>query len=81
MAEKQLYATGTFKYQNRMLQAGEPVNMPGPHQRLYTALGKVTDEAPKKAAAPKVEAEPSAPVAKKAPAKRAPRKKAAKKPA
>lgn len=47
MATKQLYATGTFKYQNRMLQAGDPVEMTDPHRRLYTALGKVSDVKPK----------------------------------
>lgn len=50
MATKQLYATGTFKYQNRMLQAGDPVEMSGPHQRLYMALGKVTEEKPARVA-------------------------------
>lgn len=75
MATKQLYATGTFKYQNRMLAAGDPVEMTGPHRRLYIALGKVTDEKPRVArAAPVAAAEEPAPKP-----RRAPRKKAAKK--
>lgn len=73
MATKQLYATGTFKYANRMMQAGDPVEMSAPHARLYTALGKVTEDAPKAARSPKAEA----PAKPKAPRK--PRKKAAKK--
>ena len=71
MATKQLYATGTFKYQNRMLAAGDPVEMTAPHARLYAALGKVTDKRPRKA---KVEAETVEASAK---PKAAPRKKRA----
>lgn len=52
MATKQLYATGTFKYQNRMMKAGDPVEMDAPTARLYTALDKVTDKAPRRAVKP-----------------------------
>ena len=55
MADKQLYATGTFKYNNRMMTTGEPVTMSGPHRRLYLALGKVTEEKPKAVKAETVE--------------------------
>jgi hypothetical protein len=48
MATKQFYATGSFKYGTRMLSAGDPVEMPGPHARLYSKLGKVTDAKPKR---------------------------------
>jgi hypothetical protein len=48
MATKQLYATGEFRYGTRRLKAGDPVEMIGPHQRLYLHLGKVTEEKPKK---------------------------------
>jgi hypothetical protein len=54
MAVKTLYATGSFRYGTRMLQAGDPVDMKASHQRLFTALGHVTDVAPKKAPAPEV---------------------------
>lgn len=53
MATKQLYATGTFRYANRMMQAGDPVDMSAPHAKLYMALGKVSDEKPKQARAPR----------------------------
>ena len=49
MATKQLYATGEFRYGTRRLKAGDPVEMIGPHQRLYLHLGKVTEEKPKAA--------------------------------
>ena len=51
MAIKTLYVTSPFKYNTRMMQAGEPVQMTGPHQRLYIALGKVSREKPKAAKA------------------------------
>jgi hypothetical protein len=61
MATKQLYATGTFKYQNRRLKAGDPVEMDGPNARLYAHLKLVTDKRPRRSAPPAA-AEP-APVA------------------
>lgn len=73
MATKQLYATGTFRYGTRMLAAGDPVEMTGPHTRLYTALGKVTTEKPRTARAAQPEA-----VEQPKPRKRATRKKTAK---
>lgn len=53
MATKQLYATGTFKFQNRMLKADDPVEMDAPTARLYAALGKVTEAKPRGATAAK----------------------------
>jgi hypothetical protein len=64
MATRQLYATGTFKYQNRMMQAGDPVEMTDPHRRLYLALGKVTDEKPRTVRAMTAKAVEEAPRAK-----------------
>lgn len=75
MATKQLYATGTFRYGTRRLQAGDPVDMTGPHRRLYLALGKVTEDKPKVAAAPKAPEPPKAVESAKAPAKKAPARK------
>jgi hypothetical protein len=46
MATKQFYATGSFKYGTRMMQAGDAVEMDGPTARLFTALNKITDRAP-----------------------------------
>lgn len=82
MARKQLYVTSPFKYNTRMMQAGEPVEMSGPHQRLYLALGKVSHEKPKGAkpvAAEEVDEAPKAPAKKAAPRKRTAKKAAAKK--
>lgn len=50
MATKQFYATGAFRYQTRMLKAGDPVELDGPSARLFKALGKITDRAPRKVA-------------------------------
>jgi hypothetical protein len=50
MATKQLYATKDFRYRTRMMRSGDPVEMTGPEQRLYRALGAVSYEKPKKAA-------------------------------
>jgi hypothetical protein len=52
MATKQFYATGTFKYQHRMLTAGEPVEMDGPTSRLYLHLGKIAPTKPRQPRAP-----------------------------
>ena len=83
MAKQQYYATRDFRYQTRMLRAGDPVEMTGPVARLYRALGDVTLEKPKKAVAPKVEeAEteaPKKPAAPKAGAKARAKKATAKK--
>lgn len=46
MADKEVYATGGFRYQTRELRAGDPITMTGPHARLYRALGKVSFEKP-----------------------------------
>lgn len=77
MATKTLYATGSFKYQHRMLKAGDPVEMDAPTARLYEHLGKVSEAKPRvdRAAVPAMTAETVE--APKAPAK--PRKRAAKK--
>lgn len=48
MAARRYYATGAFRYQTRMLQAGDPVILDGPNSRLYLAMGKVTPLAPPK---------------------------------
>jgi hypothetical protein len=48
MATKQFYATDTFKYQHRMLTAGDPVQMDGPTSRLYIHLGKISEKRPKR---------------------------------
>lgn len=50
MATKQFYATGTFKFANRMMTAGDPVEMDAPTARLYMALDKITDRKPRAAA-------------------------------
>jgi hypothetical protein len=47
MATKTFYATGAFRYQHRMLTAGEPVQMDGPTARIFNALGKITDRKPR----------------------------------
>lgn len=48
MATKQFYATGDFRYANRMLRAGDgPIPMDGPTARLYRALGKISPEKPR----------------------------------
>jgi hypothetical protein len=58
MAVKQFYATGDFRYATRMLRAGDgPISMDAPTARLYTALGKISPDKPKKVAT----APPSAP--------------------
>jgi len=72
MATKTFYATGTFKFANRMLTAGEPVTMDGPASRLYIHLGKITDRKPRAAA---VVAEPAAPAAEPKPQRKAPARK------
>jgi hypothetical protein len=72
MATKTMYATGTLKYGTRRLQAGDPIDMDAPTQRLYLALGKVTGEPPVGARA----AEKTAEGTPKAPAKRDRKRKA-----
>jgi hypothetical protein len=72
MATKTMYATGTLKYGTRRLQAGDPIDMDAPTQRLYLALGKVTPTKPRTARA----AEAPAEEAPKAPAKRTRKRKA-----
>jgi hypothetical protein len=48
MATKQFYATGSFKYANRMLTSGDgPFPMDGPTARLYIALGKISPNKPR----------------------------------
>ncbi len=47
MATKRYYATGAFRYQTRMLTAGDPVELDGPNARLFTALGKVSPDKPR----------------------------------
>jgi hypothetical protein len=69
MATKQLYATKDFRYRTRMMRSGDPVEMTGPEQRLYRALGAVSYEKPKKAA-PAPCREMRAPTPRKAPAKK-----------
>lgn len=56
MATKQFYATGDFRYGTRMLRAGEPVEMDAPNARLFSALGKITDQRPRAAAQPRAAA-------------------------
>jgi hypothetical protein len=53
MATKQFYATRDFKYGTRMMRAGDAVEMTGPDSRLYKALGAISPEKPRRAAAPK----------------------------
>lgn len=52
MATKQYYATGSFRYGTRMLRAGDSVEMDAPTARLFTALNKISDQGPVKAAKP-----------------------------
>jgi hypothetical protein len=47
MAIKQFYATGAFKYNNRMLTAGDPVEMDGPTSRFYIYLNKISPTKPR----------------------------------
>lgn len=56
MATKQFYATGAFKYNHRMLSAGDPVELDGPSARLFTALGKISPTKP--ASGGRIEAAP-----------------------
>jgi hypothetical protein len=70
MATKQLYATKDFRYRTRMMRSGDPVEMTGPEQRLYRALGAVSYEKPKKAAPTPVAEVVEAPTPRKAPAKK-----------
>ena len=77
MAKQQYYATRDFRYQTRMLRAGDPVEMTGPVARLYRALGDVTAEKPKKAPVREESLTEPKPKPKKAPARK--RKAAAKK--
>lgn len=76
MATKDFYATGDFRYANRMLRAGDgPVAMDGPTARLYTALGKISRTPPKKAApAPETTEAPTEEKPKRAPRKRTAKK-------
>jgi hypothetical protein len=82
MAVKQFYATGDFRYATRMMRAGDgPISMDAPTARLYTALGKISPDKPKRVAtAPPVTPSfvPNTSEDREAP-KRAPRKRAAKK--
>jgi hypothetical protein len=80
MAVKQFYATGDFRYATRMMRAGDgPISMDAPTARLYTALGKISPDKPKKVAtAPPVTPPPATDTAPTAPRK-APKKRAAKK--
>lgn len=59
MATKTMYATGALKYGTRRLMAGDPVEMNASHQRLYLALGKVTDKKPRAARATAPEPAPA----------------------
>jgi hypothetical protein len=63
MATKQFYATGSFKYNHRMLRAGDPVELDAPSARLFTALGKISADKPKgaKAVVPAMSTETVAP--------------------
>ena len=61
MATKQFYATGGFRYQTRMIRAGEPVQMDGPTARLYKALDKISDQKPRVVRAPAQPPAPDAP--------------------
>lgn len=57
MATKKFYATGSFKYQHRMLSAGDgPIEMNGRDAALYMALKKITATPP-----PRKRAEPDTP--------------------
>lgn len=47
MAIQKLYVIKPFKYQHRMLTAGDPVEMSGPDARLYEHLGKVSEKKPR----------------------------------
>jgi hypothetical protein len=82
MAVKQFYATGDFRYATRMMRAGDgPISMDAPTARLYTALGKISPDKPKKVATtppPAPSFVPNTSEDREVP-KRAPRKRAAKK--
>jgi hypothetical protein len=82
MAVKQFYATGDFRYATRMMRAGDgPISMDAPTARLYTALGKISPDKPKKVAtaAPSVPSfVPNTSEDREAP-KKTPKKRAAKK--
>jgi hypothetical protein len=47
MATKQFYAIKPFKFANRMMTAGDPVQMDGPTARLYTALNAISPNKPR----------------------------------
>lgn len=89
MATKTFYVTRDMKhplYRNRMLRAGEPLELDGPAASLYKRLRAVSDTPPegeKVAAPPPVTPPPAAPTAaapkRKAPAKRAKKRVTAKK--
>jgi hypothetical protein len=77
MATKEFYAIRDFRYGTRMLKAGDPVEMTGPHARMYTALNAISPKKPAKAVVPAVTTQNVEKPA--APKKAAPRKRAAKK--
>lgn len=55
MAIKTFYATKDMRhptYRTRMLRAGDPVELDGPNGRLFTAIGAVSEEAPRTLARP-----------------------------
>lgn len=60
MATKTLYVTKDMKdpiYRNRMLRAGQPLELDGPTQRLYLHLGLVTEQKPKRRAGDDIRAD------------------------
>jgi hypothetical protein len=76
MATKEFYAIRDFRYGTRMLKAGDPVEMPGPHARMYKALKAISPKKPTKAVVPAVTTENvEKPAAPKTPRKRAAKKK------
>jgi hypothetical protein len=76
MATKTFYATGDFRYQTRMLRAGEQVELNARDAKLFTALGKISPTKPRGAAVPAMSTQT---VAAERPTAAKPRKKAAKK--
>jgi hypothetical protein len=78
MAVKTFYVTRDMRhplYRNRMLRAGEPLELSGPDASLYKRLGAISDEKPQaKAEARKAETPAPKPEAPKPAAKAAPKR-------
>jgi hypothetical protein len=81
MAHKTFYVARDQRhplYKTRMLTAGQELNLTASAARLFSQLGvDMSDEAPRKAAAPKAETVEEPEVAKAAPKKAAPRRRKA----